>query len=435
MMRKQANRREEEKGTQVTQYNSRALFIAVFQICLLIAFNSAVFANSSSYYDKDGATVYPLETNSIVMKKEVVKIKPSRDGWSATCLFTFYNKSDSSEPVTMGYPDWLKADFKPDSPESYRPFWGFFRTLPAEVRTKYEEDGFGAGYAYSGIYSDGYKQGKIPYIGDAWNLHDLAVSIDGKKVKTKHKAVVDAKSLPGDGAFIWKLTFAPHETKQVKVSFSFSGFHEAEGYQKAIYILQTGALWADKIGMEDIYWDIKGQNVNVKQIVPQDYKMEGNIIHWHFKDFKPTEDIVIYEGDYFENDPKYVTDTVTAIFRTKRNYAGNTRYYNDYDVNDKNLDKNLHPLYLKALRNEIYARNGRTFKSEELNSLFRSCGWYAPKEDYSDEFLNEFEKKNLKFISDYEKKKGWRFQPPAKKPSGRQRIESPGGNVFLGATI
>src|SRR6185369_16931641 len=230
-----------------------------------------------------------------------------------------------------------------------------------------------------------------------------------------------------------KVTFAPHETKQVKVSFSFSGFHEAEGYQKAIYILQTGALWADKIGMADIYWDIKGQNVNVKQIVPQDFKQEGNIIHWHFEDFKPTEDIVIYEGDYFENDPKYVTDTVAAIYRTKKNYDGNSRLYNDYDVSDKKLDKQLHQLYLKALRNEIYARNGRPFKSEELNSLFHSCGWYAPKEDYSDEFLNEFEKKNLKFISDYEKKKGWRFQPPAKKPSGRQKIESPGGNVFLGA--
>lgn len=392
----------------MTNLFSRSIIVALLQTCLLCTLPSQVFANSSSYYDKDGATVYPLETNSIVMQKEIVKIRPSRDGWSATCIFTFFNKSDAPESVTMGYPDWLKADFKPDSAKSYGPFWGFFQTLPEKDRTGYEESAFGAGYAYSDIYFDGYKQGKIPYIEDAWNLHDLVVNIDGKKIKTQHKAVVDAKSLPGDGAFIWKVAFAPHETKQVKVSFSFSGFHEAEGYQKAIYILRTGALWADKIVMADIYWDIKGQKVNLKQIVPQDFKMEGATIHWHFEGLKPTEDIVIYEGDYFNNDPKYVTDTVTSIFRTKNKYEGNSRYYLDYDVNDKNLDKTLHKFYLKVLRNEIYARHGRAFKSEELNSLFRSCGWYSQREDYIDELLNEFEKKNLKFISDYEKKKGWR---------------------------
>lgn len=387
------------------QFNSRALFATVIQICLLIAFNCAVFANSSSYYDKDGATVYPLETSSIVMKKEVVKIKPSKGGWSATCVFTFENKSDSNEFVTMGYPDWLKANFDARGIES---FWKYFNTLPAKTRKAYEEQSFVVGYGYDQVYVKGYREGKLPYISEAWNLHDLAVTIDGKKVKTKHKAVIDAKSLPGDGAFIWNVTFTPHETKQVKVSFSFSGFNEMGGYQKAIYILQTGALWADKIGMADIYWDINGQDVNLKQIVPQDYKMEGNTIHWHFEEFEPVEDIVIYKWENPDHDSAYISATITAIFRTKKHYEGNARYYNDYDVNDKNLDKNLHQLYLKALRNEIYARNGRSFKSEELNNLFSSCDWYVPKEDYTDDVLNEYEKKNLKFISDYEKKKGWR---------------------------
>lgn len=395
----------ETKGARMTHFYSRTLFVITFQLCLLITSISTVFANSSSYYDKDGATVYPLETNSIVMQKEIVKIKPSKDGWSATCEFTFYNKSDANEPVTMGYPDWLKANF---DARGIDPFWKYFSTLPAKTRKDYEEQLFAVGYGYDQVYIKGYREGKLQYISKAWNLHDLAVTVNGEKETMKHKAVVDAKSLPGDGAFIWKVVFAPHETKHVKVSFSFGGFTEVGGYQKAIYILRTGTLWADKIGVADIYWDIKGQDVNVKQIVPQDFKIEGNTIHWHFENFEPTEDVVIYEGDYFENDSTYVTATVTAIYRTKRNYDGNARYYNDDDVNDKKLDKKLHQLYVKALRNEIYARNGRPFESEDLNRLFRSCDWYASDDDYSDEVLNEYEKKNLKFISDYEKKKGWR---------------------------
>lgn len=385
--------------------NSRVLFRSVIQLCLLIAFNSTVFANSSSYYDKDGASVFPLETNNIVMQKEVVRIKPTKDGWRATCEFTFYNKTEAIEPVTMGYPDWLNENF---DASGIKAFWKYFKTLPAEKRKAYGEPPFATGYGYDQVYFKGYKEGKLPYIAKAWNLHDLAVALDGEKVNIKHKAVVERKDLPGDGAYIWKVSFAPHETKLVKVTFSFNGLNDIDGYQKAIYILQTGALWADKIGMADIYWDIKDQDVKIKQIVPQDFKVEGSIIHWHFENFKPTEDIVVYAGEYLGSEAEYATDTITDIYRTKARYDGNARYYSEYDVSDMHLDKQLHQLYVKALRNEIYARNGRPFKSDELNRIFSRCGWYAPKDDYGDNVLNEYEKKNLKFIADYEKKKGWR---------------------------
>jgi hypothetical protein len=285
-------------------------------------------------------------------------------------------------------------------------FWKYFNALPAEIK-KAQDGLFELGYGYEEAYFKGYREGKLPYIGEAWNLHDLAVTVGGEKVKSKHKAVVDT-GLPGAGAYIWKVSFAPHETKQVKVTYSFNGFSEIQGYQKAIYILRTGSLWADTIGMADIYWDIKGRDVKTKQIVPQDFTVEGSVIHWHFEALKPTEDVVIYAGEYFEKDPAYVTQTVTDIYRTKKRYEGNARYYYEYDVSDKHLDKQLHQLYIKALRNEIYARNGRPFRSEELKKIFSSCEWYAPKENNPEDVLNEYETKNLRFIADYEKKKGWR---------------------------
>ena len=64
--------------------------------------------------------------------------------------------------------------------------------------------------------------------------------------------------------------------------------------------------------------------------------------------------------------------------------------------------------FIKVLRNEIYARHGRTFKSKDLKWIFDACAWYKPNPKYSDGMLNDTEKKNLEFLVDYEKKMGWR---------------------------
>lgn len=69
---------------------------------------------------------------------------------------------------------------------------------------------------------------------------------------------------------------------------------------------------------------------------------------------------------------------------------------------------------LSIARNEIFARLGRKFNTEELNQYFRSKEWYVPlyeADDFDakgDSVLNEYEKANVTLISDYEKKKGYR---------------------------
>jgi hypothetical protein len=64
--------------------------------------------------------------------------------------------------------------------------------------------------------------------------------------------------------------------------------------------------------------------------------------------------------------------------------------------------------FVRLLRNEIFARHGRTFKSKDLRQIFESTDWYKPDPNYSDDMLNDIEKKNIQFILDYEKKMGWR---------------------------
>ena len=53
---------------------------------------------------------------------------------------------------------------------------------------------------------------------------------------------------------------------------------------------------------------------------------------------------------------------------------------------------------LRLLRNEIYARHGRVFTSEDLDSYFRSSSWYKPNTDYTDSSLSEIEQNNLSVL-------------------------------------
>ena len=53
---------------------------------------------------------------------------------------------------------------------------------------------------------------------------------------------------------------------------------------------------------------------------------------------------------------------------------------------------------LRIARNEIYARHGRKFKSDDLNSYFSGKSWYRPSVDgdaFDDSVLNESETGNL----------------------------------------
>ena len=74
--------------------------------------------------------------------------------------------------------------------------------------------------------------------------------------------------------------------------------------------------------------------------------------------------------------------------------------------------QNLSVKELNYARNEIYARRGRRFKSQELQNYFDAKSWYHgiydPEEFdemYSDSMLNEYEKKNADFLRDQELEK------------------------------
>lgn len=59
---------------------------------------------------------------------------------------------------------------------------------------------------------------------------------------------------------------------------------------------------------------------------------------------------------------------------------------------------------LRLLRNEIYARRGRSFQTMWLQQYFGSQMWYDPKEDFKDESISGTDKTNIETIVAYETK-------------------------------
>jgi hypothetical protein len=59
---------------------------------------------------------------------------------------------------------------------------------------------------------------------------------------------------------------------------------------------------------------------------------------------------------------------------------------------------------VRRLRNEIYARRGKVFKSKFLNSYFGSFDWYKPDPGYDETALSPVEKKNERLLLAYERR-------------------------------
>lgn len=84
----------------------------------------------------------------------------------------------------------------------------------------------------------------------------------------------------------------------------------------------------------------------------------------------------------------------------------------DYIIPDSSTrlltESDVEGLSLKQInyaKNEIYARNGRKFNSNELQEYFNSKSWYngtINPEDFTNDMLNSIEMRNVEFLSDKE---------------------------------
>lgn len=111
------------------------------------------------------------------------------------------------------------------------------------------------------------------------------------------------------------------------------------------------------------------------------------------------------EKDVVLDDVK--TDTKTdeqehTITQTDEGYIlpeSSTRYYSYDELSTYDVET------LRVARNEIYARHGRIFTSEDLRDYFEMQSWYEgiySEEEFKEEWLNDYEIKNLDLIKSIE---------------------------------
>jgi len=98
--------------------------------------------------------------------------------------------------------------------------------------------------------------------------------------------------------------------------------------------------------------------------------------------------------------------TISLAQKRSRNVAlapGDMELFEDKPIATQMLRRlSLHELRL--LRNEVYARHGRTFKWEWLMQYFFSQPWYQPSDTFKDEDLSGADKQNVETIVAYENK-------------------------------
>ena len=113
------------------------------------------------------------------------------------------------------------------------------------------------------------------------------------------------------------------------------------------------------------YWDKTEQRYILDETVTDD----------HLKNAWCPEDYFAYNGLKFSKLDSKLTET---------------------DLKD--LDKSQ----LRLMRNAVYARHGRTFKSIDLQSLWECYTWYEKNPAYSDDLLTETDKHNIELVQKFE---------------------------------
>lgn len=115
---------------------------------------------------------------------------------------------------------------------------------------------------------------------------------------------------------------------------------------------------------------------------------------------------------YFDQQPWYTPNenfkdtqlTAIEVANVNTIAAFENKFHEELSMNSVTREM-LEGLFLedaRKLRNEIFARHGRTFKDKWLQKYFSSFAWYKPDPNFKDTSLTEIEKKNVATILAYE---------------------------------
>lgn len=143
--------------------------------------------------------------------------------------------------------------------------------------------------------------------------------------------------------------------------------------------------YPDENEMENTY---QGDDLSESNDYPDEDETGDHMAGGKYYDF---QDNVVHESDAESSD--YILENSDSQYLTRFDLEG-------LSANDCRL-----------ARNELYARHGRKFDSEDLQDYFDSCSWYhgvIEPEDFQESMLNDIETANRDLIVEYEKEMGYR---------------------------
>jgi hypothetical protein len=113
-----------------------------------------------------------------------------------------------------------------------------------------------------------------------------------------------------------------------------------------------------------------------------------------------------YDGKTLNATERKNLQLIDAIQKQQRHVAlapGDMELFENKLISDAML-RGLSLHELRLLRNEVYARHGRIFKTLWIQQYFGNQPWYDPKEDFKDEELTGPDKTNVETIVAFENK-------------------------------
>lgn len=327
-------------------------FLGVLFLSLCLLINTYALANDTALSGV-GDNVGPFEgTPDIVLDKEVLNFTIYPDKTYAEIYFYLRNEGPETN-ILIGFPDEYASYQIPEQQE-----WAV-----------------------------------TPYVGPVTNFKAWVNSIPAviqEKHQINNKIVGD---YPGNFKVVWHVwpvIFPANKTTVIRNTYYVENGIDVAGFKNFHYTLVTGAKWKGNIGKTVVNLKFKG-GLDTGDIImrfsEKNIQITGpHTARWEKYNFEPRHD----------NDDGYFHLT----FKMSLAEDFKTRNLTEEDL------KNLSHWELKVLRNEIYARHGRAFKTDSLAGYFATQNWYKIDPGYSDSRLNSFERRNAQFILNYEKKVG-----------------------------
>ncbi len=267
----------------------------IYSFLFIFFFCSSIGSADDSEFWGEGETVWPVENNEIEMVAETIRVQPGENRWDAQCIFVLRNTGEKTE-IQVGFPD--QTGWEPEAEP---------------------------------------KNGTI---------RNFRCFVDGREVTVEHKKGIQNPLNPElqyPFAYVWKVSFKKGQTRIVGNTYTFGGFHRANGDEVLTYVLKTGALWKDKIREADIIFDLGQHDPEfASSIKPSGYLTVGHKLHWVFKDFEPKNDIEISLGpllqEWYKRVDKYGESDSIEILKDLLDvsqWIWERKYARDKEFNNK----------------------------------------------------------------------------------------------------